>query len=103
MGEPEGLFVDHKDGNGLNNRRLGENGNLRTATHAQNQQNMVRRRNNSSGYKGVTRSMNGKKWVASILAFGESHHLGTHGCPTAAHIAYVKASRELHGEFGRVA
>lgn len=29
--------------------------------------------------------------------------LGLFRCPTAAAVAYAKASRELHGEFGRVA
>lgn len=36
MGEPEGLPVDHRDGDGLNNSR----GNLRACTHSENRLNV---------------------------------------------------------------
>lgn len=99
MGEPEGFDVDHRDRDGLNNRR----DNLRSATPAQNNQNRGKSANNTSGYKGVAWHKRESKWHVSIAKDRKRHYLGLFNCPTAAHFAYVKASRELHGEFGRVA
>ena len=99
IGEPRGFEVDHRDCDGLNNRRV----NLRNATKAQNQQNRRLAKDNTSGFKGVAWRKREGKWQASISKYGKRHYLGCFGCPTAAHFAYIKASRELHGEFGRVA
>lgn len=46
---PDGVTVDHLNGNGLDCRR----DNLRIATHSQNLANRGKQRNNTSGYKGV--------------------------------------------------
>lgn len=98
-GTPEGFETDHEDGDGLNNRR----NNLRTATKGQNQHNGKIRITNTSGLKGVHFRKDIGKWHASITNDRKQKFLGSFRCPTAAHIAYVKASRELHGEFGRAA
>lgn len=89
--------IDHIDGNGLNCRR----DNLRLATHAQNQQNKKRRRDNRSGYKGVRYIARRNKWEARIRANGKAIFLGVFDTPETAHEAYVKAARELYGEFMR--
>ncbi len=99
MGEPEGKEIDHRDGDGLNNRRE----NLRTASHAENARNRFRTRPSKSGVKGVRPSENGLRWRASIVTDGRRVGLGTYACITAARVAYAKASAELHGEFGRAA
>lgn len=99
MGDPDGLQVDHWDGDGLNNQRT----NLRIATNSQNQHNQRTRRDNTSGYKGVTFRKDKGRWHAKIMLNGQRQHLGLFNCPTAAHFAYIKASRALHGEFGRIA
>ena len=57
---PENMIIDHKDGNGLNNRRS----NLRFATLEQNGQNSKKKEGTSSKYKGVSWNKNFKKWVA---------------------------------------
>lgn len=97
MGQPEGLQIDHRDGDGLNNLRA----NLRLATRAQNQHNKRTPVSNTSGFKGVRRSRS--KWMAQIKLNGTTQYLGTFDTPETAAAAYAKASAELHGEFGRTA
>lgn len=98
LGEPEGLDVDHVDGNGLDNRRA----NLRVATRSQNQWNQRLRIDNTSGYKGVHWDKAEGKWKARIRLNGTRISLGYYGTLDAAHEAYAKASAQLHGEFGRI-
>lgn len=87
--------IDHKDGNGLNNRFS----NLRLATTAQNAANRKRPSTNSTGFKGVRRAR--KRFSSEIKINGKSHHLGTFDTPEEAHAAYIKAARQHHGEFAR--
>lgn len=96
MGKKEGYFIDHIDGNGLNNKRS----NLRWATPSQNQWNKRRQRTNRSKYKGVT--PRGEKWVAAIQKHGKRYHLGTFDTEYLAAIAYDKKALELFGEFAKV-
>lgn len=93
----EGLLPDHKDGDGLNNRRE----NLRAATRFQNMQNRRINRNSTHGVKGVTRHKNG--WVARIQANGKRVRLGYFGTIDLASEAYRAAAKKLHGEFSRSA
>lgn len=92
---PDSDRVDHVSGDGLDNRRA----NLRAVTHTQNMQNRKMHKNNTSGFKGVTRD--GNKWRASIRANRVLYRLGYFGTPEEAAHAYDEASRRLHGEFGR--
>lgn len=92
-------YVDHRDGNGLNNRRS----NLRQATHAQNMANKRLYRNNTSGFKGVMRnSGKGRPWSASIKVNKRSFRLGNHDTPEEAARAYDQAARRWFGEFARL-
>ena len=93
---PRGVHVDHADRDGLNNRRS----NLRLCSNYENQHNTRKRKNNTSGFKGVYWDKDAKKWRSCILAYGKRHHLGRFNTPEEAHAAYCKASAELHGEFG---
>ena len=97
MGEPNGLLVDHRDGDGLNNRRA----NLRLATCQQNVQNARISKRNTSGLKGVSWRKTNGKWHAQIKVNGRQLNLGYFPTPESAHAAYCKASATLHGEFGR--
>jgi hypothetical protein len=101
MGDPEGFEIDHINGNGLDNRRSGEKGNLRVATKAQNGRNQRLFSSNTSGYKGVSFHKQASKWDARIMVDGKSRRLGLFSTPKDAAAAYAKASAELHGEFGR--
>lgn len=97
MNAEPGKIVDHRDGDGLNNRRE----NLRFATKAENGRNSRIRKQNASGFKGVFLHKQSGKWRARISTGDRHVCLGLHPTPEAAHEAYVKASAELHGEFGR--
>ena len=97
MSAPDGLEVDHIDGDGLNNRKS----NLRIATRVENRQNSRRQNNNTSGYKGVCWHKGHSKWRAQIRLNNKRTHLGYFDCPKEAHAAYCEASVRLHGEFGR--
>jgi hypothetical protein len=85
--------VDHINGNGLDNRRE----NLRICTRSQNQHNRKKGQRNSSGFKGVSKK--GNKWQANIGRDRKQIYLGIFDTPDAAHEAYVKAAKDIHGEF----
>jgi hypothetical protein len=92
---PAGLGVDHRDGDGLNNRRK----NLRPATKAQNGQNRPQNKNNTSGFKGVSWHAQRGRWRAQIMVAGRKKSLGLFDTPEDAHVAYCRASAKFHGAF----
>ena len=61
-------FIDHIDGNRINNRIE----NLRVATREQNNQNAKFRKDNTSGIKGVSWNKRTKKWIAQCSVNGVS-------------------------------
>ena len=93
-----GEQIDHRDGDGLNNRRA----NLRATTPALNQANR-RRTRSASGFKGVCWGplRQGKllPWRAYIQVDGRQRHLGRYATPEQAARAYDRAAREAFGEF----
>jgi len=91
--------IDHRDGDGLNNRR----NNLRAASSSQNLANQRRRVDNSSGVKGVYWYASRGLWHASIAMNGKEHFLGYFAKLEDAAAAYSAASKQLHGEFSRLA
>jgi len=99
LNAPDGVEVDHIDGDGLNNRRS----NLRLASRAQNQKNKGRPISNSSGVKGVTWCAERGKWQAQISDANKHYNLGRFDKIEDAAAAYAAASAKFHGEFGRVA
>lgn len=94
-GEEPPDFIDHANGNTMDNRWA----NLRAATSAQNVANSRIRNRHSSGLKGVYRASKGDCWAARIIKDGRSNHLGCFPTPELAHDAYMSAARNLHGEF----
>jgi hypothetical protein len=97
MEAPEDMQVDHISGDGLDCRKQ----NLRLATHEENVRNARRRRDNQSGYKGVSWHRQRRKWVAQLNVNGKRKYLGLFTCPKEAHAAYCDAVAETHGEFAR--
>lgn len=98
IGVKKGQVIDHKDGDGLNNRRS----NLRHVTRNQNSFNQKTPKNNTSGYKGVSFNKKRGKWVSSIGVSWKKRQLGYYATAEDANAAYCKASAEFHGEFRRV-
>ena len=94
---------DHKDGDGLNNRR----DNLRFATRAQNHQNarsdrLYAKHPTSSRFKGVCWHRGCAKWQAQIWVEGRQTHLGYFDSETEAAHAYDDMARKYFGEFARL-
>lgn len=88
------IYVDHKDGDGLNCRR----GNLRLATNSENQRNVVGpRRNSSSPFLGVTYSKRDDRWSARICHEGRRVALGGFATADEANIARLKEEARLWG------
>ena len=92
---PRGSQVDHRDGDGLNNRRA----NIRLATKAQNMWNMKTPASNTSGLKGASYNKRDRTWDSRIKREGRQYCLGSFSTAGEAHAAYVEAAKRLHGEF----
>jgi hypothetical protein len=92
----EDRFVDHKNHNGLDNRRA----NLRVATWEENCWNKRKRRTGSSSrYKGVSRVRRRGKWQAEIRWRGRRIYIGYFDDEEAAARAYDAKAAELFGAF----
>lgn len=95
LSPPDGMVIDHINGDGLDNRRC----NMRITTVTQNNRNRGKGRNNSSGFKGVYWSSVENKWRVQIRNGKGKVWIGKFNDLTEAARAYDKAARELHGEF----
>lgn len=98
MKAEKGQFVDHIDGNGLNNQRA----NLRFCTKQQNNMNKQKRNNCSSSYKGVSYYKSRKKWEANIQINGKNTRLGYFRTAVEAAKAYNKKALLIFGEFAKL-
>lgn len=90
--------VDHINGDPLDNRWA----NLRICTNAQNVRNQKINKRNTTGFKGVTRSVRKNRTVRylAIVAWqGKGYYAGTSKTPEGAHKLYCEKARQLHGEF----
>lgn len=86
---------------GIDHRNGIENGNgianLRLANQQQNLQNQkLKRKGNTSGYKGVSWSKIANKWHAYIMINRKRIHLGYFNDITDAHSAYLRAKQKYH-------
>ena len=87
---PDGMQIDHINGNKSDNRKA----NLRLCTPRQNMTNQKRRRNNTSGYKGVSEIRPGRFQVSI-----DNKVIGWFRDAIEAAKAYDNAAVKLHGEF----
>lgn len=97
---PKGFQIDHRDGDGLNNRRK----NLRIATSTQNKQAKRRKPNGcSSRFRGVYWNTRKKKWLAQIYkridGVSKRFYAGSFTSEIEAAHAYDTLAKKLFGRF----
>ena len=90
---PKGFINDHRDGDGLNNRR----NNLRHVTKRQNAQNQQNRKQ-SSQYPGVFWDKKDKKWKTQIWINGKRKRFGGFVSELEASEAYKQAVNDIGEE-----
>lgn len=88
-----GNHVDHRDGDGLNNRRK----NLREIRHAMNLKNGSMSRRNTSGYRGVSFDRARGKWIVVTSINGKVLTLGRFKTPVAAAMAFDRFTIQHFG------
>ena len=125
MGNPEGMCVDHINGDTLDNRKE----NLRICTKSQNSMNKRLRSDSQSGYKGVyeVKKPNKHKYISKKTGETTFHYhmpkkrfqayiadpdtpakkkrhikLGNHATAIEAAMAYDKKAIEIQGEYARL-
>jgi hypothetical protein len=91
------IRVDHINRNRLDNRKC----NLRTCNQSQNAMNSVPRRNNNTGYKGVSYYSPRKKFRAMISKDYKQIAIGYFSDPEEAAYVYDQFAIQLHGVFAR--
>lgn len=95
LGSLRGDRTDHRDGNGLNNRR----DNIRKCSVIQNARGYrTLRSSKPTPYRGVTLLSSGK-WQAKITVCGSEKYLGSFKDDRSAAMCYDVAARRHFGEF----
>jgi hypothetical protein len=89
--------IDHKNMNSLDDRI----DNLREATFSENNCNTRLRKNNTSGFCGVSWNKEGKMWCAQIRKNGKYYSLGLFLTANQAFMHRAAVACELHGAFAR--
>ena len=93
LNAPDGLDVDHRDRDGLNNTRE----NLRLATKSQNSANRIGRA--KTGFKGVYFHKQKRLFYVVAQANKKRYFCGYHRNIIDAAHAYDEKAKEIHGEF----
>ena len=95
---PKGFEIDHINRCKSDNRIE----NLRLATKSQNAANVSeKRKNNTSGVKGVYWSTRESSWIAEIIVRYKKIRIGTFNCKVDAANAYNAAATHHFGEFAK--
>ena len=96
LNPPDDVCVDHKNSDGLDNRRQ----NLRPTTRSQNLCNQRKTRGKSQ-FKGVSLRPSGN-WSVSIGHNNVTKHLGTYTSEVEAAQVWDRNAKLLHGDFARL-
>lgn len=94
MKAPRDKWVDHKNGNTLDNRKE----NLRLCTPAENNRNRRQEAGAVSRFKGVSRH-SATRWKAQIQVNGRHMYLGVFASEEKAAEVYNEAAARFFGEF----
>lgn len=94
MKTPQGMHTDHINNNKLDNRKQ----NLRICTPAQNQVRSFKK-NNTSGFKGVSWNKDKKKWDARTYYKNKQVFIGYFEDKAEAANAFNNKVKDLYGEF----
>lgn len=92
---PDGLYVDHINGDPLDNRI----GNMRLCEHQQNCVNKRLNKSNTTGYRGVSWVAKRGCYWARIKHDGEEVFLGSYATAEEANDVYRAVSEFLYGDF----
>ncbi len=96
---PKRKFVDHRNGDGLDNRRE----NLRLATQAQNNYNRRKTSKKTlSQFRGISFDKNSPAWVGCIHYKGKRINLGRFKNEIDAAHAYDRAAKKYHKDFAKL-
>lgn len=96
MKPTNGMGVDHKNSNSLDNRKT----NLRVCSQGDNARNMSRHKDATSKYKGL--SKRGNRWHVRINFNYKHIEVGLFDNEEEAAMAYDKKAKEIHGEFAKL-
>lgn len=97
-GCPNGLVVDHINGDTLDNRRV----NLRVCTQKENVRNKRKMSLGAHKYKGICRMSRGPNWRAQIRVNGKNIFSRSKSSQEAAALEYNKLALKHFGEFARL-
>ncbi len=91
-------YVDHINRNGLDNRKE----NLRVTSPHLSNYNQKKRKDNTSGYRGVSYCKRTGKWRTNIQINGKSKSCGYYGNPIDAAMAYDHVAKQTAGEYANL-